>query len=289
MDDANNRTRLETDIAKLYLENQRLLARINQVIAASDAEDMVGLRSALLDLLSETATRFENEEQLMAECRYEAAEAHLNEHQQLLIEIRHQIADLNAGKLTVAYIGRFMHNWILQHIVSKDSQFVNAVLTQNGTTDRRRNVATNADGDEDNDLVSEFEERRLENLEPIHWSARMEIGVSAIDKDHRAIITLLNAIVEANRVNDKPRLSELLEQLGNETAEHFLVEEQLMADIDYALFAEHKAEHERLLDEYANQVEEFRKNNISAEFLCRFIYRWFVRHIEVLDATLRQD
>lgn len=286
MNDTDTRnTRLETDIAQLYLENQRLLERINQVIAASDAEDMAGLRTGLLDLLSETATRFENEERLMTECRYEAAEAHLNEHQQLLIEIRHQIADLNAGKLTVAYIGRFMHNWILQHIVNKDSQFVNAVLTQSGMTDRRRAATAHGEGE---DLISEFEERRLENLEPIRWSTRMEIGIPSIDKDHRAIITLLNAIIEAKRAEDKPRLAGLLEQLGNETAEHFLAEEQFMASINYALFDEHKAEHERLLDEYANQVDEFRNNNISAEFLCRFIYRWFVRHIEILDTTLQR-
>jgi len=287
--------RLGNDIARLYLDNQRLLGQIKRVIAASDAEDRAGLRAALLELLSETMARFEQEERLMSECQYEAAEAHQNEHQQLLIEIRHQIADLNAGKISVAHIGRFMHNWILQHIVSKDSQFVSAMLTQSGITDRRREALASADNNETApDLpdaarsdVAKFEERRLENLAPIDWSSSMEIGVPAIDDDHRAIITLLGAIIEANKATDKARLAELLEHLGNATAEHFRVEEELMSQLDKALFEAHKAEHSSLLDEYANQVDEFRKNNTSAEFLCRFIHRWFVRHIENLDTALR--
>ena len=272
------------DVAELYLANDDLLACIRRVVAASEDQDVAALRGALHDLQGETERRFALEETLMRECRYAAAGAHEIEHQRLLSEIRHQIDDLDGDKLTVAYIGRFVQNWVLQHVVSKDSDFVNAVLTHSGTTDRRRGAGELAD---DEPEVRQFEERRLENLEPIRWTANMEIGCRSIDADHRSIITLLNAIIDANQAADRPRLGELLEQLGDETAAHFQDEEQWMSEIGYELVHEHKAEHQRLLEEYANQVDEFHKDNISAEFLGRFIYRWFVRHIEGLDATLK--
>ena len=272
------------DVAELYLANDDLLACIRRVVAASEDEDVAALRSALHDLQGETERRFALEETLMRECRYAAAEAHRIEHQRLLGEIQHQIDDLDGNKLTVAYIGRFVQNWVLQHVVSKDSQFVNAIFTHDGTTDRRRETGELADGEHE---VREFEERRLENLEPIRWTANMEIGCRSIDTDHRSIITLLNAIIDANQAADRPRLGELLAQLGDETVAHFRDEEQWMSEIGYQLIDEHKAEHRRLLDEYANQVDEFHKDNISAEFLGRFIYRWFVRHIEGFDATLK--
>ena len=280
--------RLESDIAALYLDNRDLLGCINHVIAASDSSDMTGLRAALLALLAQTMARFEHEERLMHACAYEGAQAHQNEHRRLLLEIRQQLADLDIGKTNVAYIGRFLHNWILHHVVNEDGRFVSAILTQNNTTDRRSTATTPDEEKEDDDNEAlHFEERRLENLEPVRWSAKLEIGEATIDRDHCSIIMLLHAITDAGKSAERGRLADLLEQVGNETAAHFIAEEALMAGLDAAQRAEHCAEHQRLLDEYANQVDEFHKGNTSAEYLCRFIYRWFVRHIETYDVRLR--
>ena len=285
--------RFESDIAALYLDNRDLLDRISDVITASDRGDTPSLRSALLALLAQTMSRFEQEDRLMRECQYEGAPAHQSEHQRVLIEIRQQIEDLDDGKANVAYIGRFLRNWILQHIVSEDGRIATAILTQINLKDRRCAEPTEddevADTEADDDAILSCEERRLENLEPIRWSAKLEIGEVAIDDDHRAIITLLNAITEAgkNAGTERGRLFDLLEQVVNETAAHFAVEEALMTRLDETQRGEHCAEHQRLLNEYADQVDEFRKGKISAEYLCRFVYRWFVRHIESYDLGLR--
>ena len=291
--------RLESDIAALYLDNRDLLGDINRVIATCDNGDMAGLRAALLALLAQTMTRFEHEGRLMRDCEYKGALAHQNEHRRLLLEIRQQIADLDVGTANVAYIGRFLHNWILQHVVSEDGRFVTAILTQCNTKDRRGTADTPADtpdeaaaeaaADEDEDETLKFEERRLDKLEPIRWSAKLEIGEAGIDRDHRAIIMLLNAITDAGKNAERGRLADLLEQVGNETAAHFTAEEALMTGLNETQRTEHRVEHQHLLDEYANQVDEFHKNKISAEYLCRFLYRWFVRHIESFDVRLRPN
>ncbi|MEO8408928.1 MAG: hemerythrin family protein [Propionivibrio sp.] len=276
MNDMGGSWGIYKDVAGLYRENEELLERISRVVAASESEDLAGLADALRDLLARMESRFEREERLMREPRNETAAAHRLAHRQLLNEIRNQLDDLAGGKPTLAYIGRFMRNWMLQHLVDQDTEFANALVPQ---------------GDDapfpEFEERDEREERRLEILEPIRWAAELEIGDAQIDAEHRAIITLLNAIIDANEDDDRRRLAELLEQLGDQTATHFQNEERWMANISHKLLDEHRAEHQRLLDEYANQVEEFRNGSISAEFLCRFIYRWFVHHIEGLDASLK--
>lgn len=268
---------LETGISALDLDNQLLLGLIDRVVAASAGASPDGLKSSLLDLQAETIAHFEREERLMAECKYEAAAQHAADHRQLLAEIQHQINDLEAGKANVSYIGRFMHDWLLEHIVSKDSLFGKAILTHSGTTDRRLRP------DEEVDI---FEERRLGKLEAILWTPELAVGNEAIDDGHRALCARLNAILAARKSVVRERLAQLLEQLGNETAAHFRREEQLMASFKYQHAATHLDEHRKILDEFSHLVDDWRDRHISTELLCRFLYRWLLRHIAGSDIPL---
>lgn len=274
---------LETGISAVDLDNHSLLDLINRVVLASDGADATGLKSSLLALQVETIVRFEREEQLMRECQYEAAAQHQAEHQQLSAEIQHQIKDLEAGQGNAAFIARFMRDWLLQHIVSKDVLFGQAVLTQQGTTDRRHeNGDTHSAGHE----IDVFEERRLANLQPIAWTSKIAVGIETIDAGHRSMIALYNDILVASKSGDKTKLATLLEQLGNATAAHFQSEEQLMSGFHYELAATHTGQHRRLLDEFAHQVDDWRKNHISAALLCRFMHSWLLRHIAASDLPL---
>jgi len=268
---------LETGILAIDLDHKTLFDLVNRVIAASEKSDLAGLKSSLLDLQVELIAHFEREEHLMAECGYEAAAQHQEEHQQLAKEIQEQINDLDTDKGNVAFIARFMRNWLLQHIVSKDAHFGKALLTQRGTTDRRQ---TTDDG------IDIFEERRLGSMEPIQWTPALELGIEAIDTNHRAMIDTLNAILAVRQSEDKSGLATLLEQLGNETVADFQTEEALMLQLSVENLAAHKEEHRQFLDEFANQVDDWRENQISAELLCRFMHHWLIRHIAALDIPL---
>ena len=268
---------LETGISAMDLDHKTLLALVNRVIVASNEPDLVGLKSSLLDLQAELIAHFEREESLMAECIYEAATLHQEEHQQLASEIQEQINDLDAGKGNVTFIARFMRNWLLQHIATRDAHFGKALLTQRGTTDRRQ-IA--------DDGIDIFEERRLGGMEAIQWTPALELGIASIDANHRAMIDTLNAILATRQTDDKARLAALLEQLGNETAADFQTEEALMLQLSVENLATHKEEHRQLLDEFANQVDDWRQNRISAELLCRFMHHWLIRHIAALDIPL---
>lgn len=130
-----------------------------------------------------------------------------------------------------------------------------------------------------------FEERRWR---PIVWTTDIEVGVEVIDSGHRLLIDLYNSIRDASQLKDRAWTGVLLERLGNATAAHFQDEEALMSGIDYPLMAEHKQEHNKLLEEYAHQVDEWRDHHNSAELLCRFLYGWLLGHIVALDIELGQ-
>lgn len=269
---------LETGITTIDCEHRALLDLINHVIVASENSDLAELKSSLKKLQTAIDEHFAREEQLMIECAYEASVPHQEEHQQLAREIQNQISELDADKINVGFIARFMRNWLLQHIVTKDAHFGEAVRTQNGATDRRQ----------DNEEGEFFYERRMGNMEPIDWTPSLTLGIEAIDASHRAIIGTLNAIIAARHTADRANLAKLLEQLGNETAGEFEVEEALMKSCGYDNTKAHTEEHRKFLDEFSNQIDEWREHRISSELLCRFMYHWLGHHIADLDTPLAE-
>lgn len=274
---------LETGIAAVDFGNQTMLAMIDRVVAASAGSDRGVLQAALTDLQTGTIAHFEREERLMAECKYQAASQHRAEHQQLLAEIQHQINDMEEDKANISHIGRFMHNWLLQHITSKDQLLGKAILTQHGTTDRRDHPVEMDLADDQFDLI---DERRLGDLEEIVWSSKLAVGNEAIDEGHRSLFVALNAILVARKSADPESLATLLEDLGNATAAHFACEEKLMVNLDDKTVTQHLEEHKKLLDEFGNLVDDWRDKQISSDLLCRFLYRWLLGHIAGSDFPL---
>ena len=131
-----------------------------------------------------------------------------------------------------------------------------------------------------------FDIRRAGIPEPIVWSEKHLVGVEIIDAEHHALIDLFNSILAVSKSHNHADLAILLEQLGNITASHFESEETLMAQFDYAHAAQHRLDHQKLLDEFGHQVDDWRNKHISAELLCRFMYRWLLRHVIASDMAL---
>lgn len=122
----------------------------------------------------------------------------------------------------------------------------------------------------------------------ITWSARIEVGVASIDEEHRALVMLHNRILGCSQSADKTEMMGLLGLLGEATAAHFSNEDRLMTVPHYQHAEEHQEEHRSLLREFGHQVEDWYRGITSAELLCRFMHRWLLQHIVVLDRPLAQ-
>jgi len=69
---------------------------------------------------------------------------------------------------------------------------------------------------------------------------------------------------------------------------HFALEERVMASHGYVHYAEHKAEHERLLDEYAERITRFDRdpNPGDQNAMENVLRRWVVGHILTTDKKM---
>lgn len=75
----------------------------------------------------------------------------------------------------------------------------------------------------------------------IDWNPRFELGIEPVDREHRELIDLINALHGAmcrGAAHDKVVAG--LGRIYAQIAAHFALEEKLMRDANYPGFDEHK-------------------------------------------------
>lgn len=125
----------------------------------------------------------------------------------------------------------------------------------------------------------------------IEWQPQFEIGIPAIDHEHRLLIGLINQL--HNRLSEDAPKADILDFLGNVHADisaHFALEEKTMRDLSYDEYDAHKADHERLLDEIREIMDAYEADAYFdySESLSQQLERWFSEHFRTLDSRLHQ-
>jgi len=70
---------------------------------------------------------------------------------------------------------------------------------------------------------------------------------------------------------------------------HFALEENIMRARDYDQFDAHKADHERLLDEIRDMMDDYEDDEIFAEeVFAQRLQEWFAGHFRSHDARLHR-
>lgn len=125
----------------------------------------------------------------------------------------------------------------------------------------------------------------------IEWQPQFEIGIPAIDHEHREMIELINRL-HASLTNDAPKsdIDDFLGEVHANISAHFALEEKTMRDMAYAEFDAHKADHERLLDDIRDIMDAF---DADAYFdyggsLAEGLRVWFTEHFRTMDARLHR-
>ena len=123
----------------------------------------------------------------------------------------------------------------------------------------------------------------------IEWRDDFRLGVPAVDYEHETLIALLNGLHAAHEGDrDRVDVSRFLAEVHVMISAHFALEERLMREHGYDEFRQHKADHERLLDEIRDimdQVEADRTFTYQEE-LSRRLAAWFGVHFKTHDARL---
>jgi len=121
----------------------------------------------------------------------------------------------------------------------------------------------------------------------ILWRKEFETGETAIDHEHKEMIGRINEFLAI--ANEQPETELVLDHLGNIYAwisAHFALEEKIMREQRYAEFAAHKDDHEKLLDELRDIMDEIEQSGyvgIGQDIRDR-MSNWFTRHFKTQDA-----
>jgi hemerythrin-like metal-binding protein len=115
----------------------------------------------------------------------------------------------------------------------------------------------------------------------IQWSERYEIGIAAIDGQHREMLDIANRLLEGLRAGrDRDELVETLRELVRATEHNIATEERLMQEHGLAV-AHHAEEHQRLLE--AIQHFDLRLDPGGLAESTRFLHEWLLGHIDEDD------
>ncbi|MDX1432705.1 MAG: bacteriohemerythrin [Gammaproteobacteria bacterium] len=124
----------------------------------------------------------------------------------------------------------------------------------------------------------------------IEWRAEYSVGVPAVDAEHRELIELINEL-HAGLEGEDARMStaDFLGEIHARIAAHFALEEKIMREHNYDQLADHKADHERLLDEIRDLMDAYEDGHyVDFERLSRDLDRWFTEHFKTKDARLHR-
>lgn len=125
----------------------------------------------------------------------------------------------------------------------------------------------------------------------IAWDEKFSVGIAAVDHEHRALIALVNeAHARLGHPDAVVDVEDVLGEIYARIAAHFALEERLMQERRYDDYAAHKADHERLLDEIRDIMDDVEDYGIyDAPRLARRLAEWFSVHFQTHDARLHRN
>lgn len=127
----------------------------------------------------------------------------------------------------------------------------------------------------------------------VEWSDQYKLGIEAVDHEHRELIGLINnlhqELVESGNMDDQSVLSFMGEIFAKVSA-HFALEEKEMRVRKYRDYAEHKEDHEDLLDGIRDIMDGY-EQGLYRDFqdkLQEHLSSWFSVHFRTKDAALHR-
>ena len=121
----------------------------------------------------------------------------------------------------------------------------------------------------------------------IDWDERFSVGIASVDHEHREMIRLINEL--HGQLGGGGSVAGFLGEIYARISAHFALEEKVMRERRYDQYEDHKADHERLLDEIRDIMDDYEDNRIyEDEILAVRLGNWFGGHFRTRDARLHR-
>ena len=122
------------------------------------------------------------------------------------------------------------------------------------------------------------------------WKSEYSLGIPDVDHEHQELFDLINALhAHLFEPESGTTVTDFLGELFSKISSHFALEEKLMHDGQYAEFPAHKADHERLLDEIRDLMDDYEDGGyVDLDRFAGNLERWFSVHFSTHDAALHR-
>lgn len=120
--------------------------------------------------------------------------------------------------------------------------------------------------------------------DPIEWQSHFNLGIAAIDYQHRELADLLNLLAGAVHTATTLDPIALLQRLYDMARDHFLYEEKLMLSSGFPDYLQHQREHALLLGELKSLTNAIHHGTTPLDpALLQALRQWLVAHIATSD------
>ena len=122
----------------------------------------------------------------------------------------------------------------------------------------------------------------------IEWKKEYAVGVPAVDTDHRELIDLINDLYEQLQSGRySVNMNDFLGEVYDSMARHFAREEEVMNMNEYPQYEEHKADHERVLEDINNIMYDYQDGLLKDDaIMAEMLEGWFSNHFANHDLLL---
>jgi hemerythrin-like metal-binding protein len=125
----------------------------------------------------------------------------------------------------------------------------------------------------------------------VEWREEFRTGIAAVDYEHENLIRLLNALHDQLGAGaDAAEVEAFLGEVHAKISAHFALEEKIMRERGYDQYADHKGDHERLLDGIRDIMDDYRAGAYRDfdQALAAHLQTWFTEHFKTRDARLHK-
>lgn len=124
----------------------------------------------------------------------------------------------------------------------------------------------------------------------LDWEEDFACGVASIDHEHRELIEVINDLLaRMGEDGTEDEVAYFLGEVHGQIESHFALEEKLMRDAGYPNYGPHKADHDRLLDEIRDIMEDAGTGlSGTRDSLAQRLRDWFSDHFRTLDRDLHK-
>lgn len=113
-----------------------------------------------------------------------------------------------------------------------------------------------------------------------NWSVQYETGIFMVDTQHKKLVEAINTLHEAMKDGKgKEKAESTLNFLVDYTVQHFTAEEGLMKQKNYPDFVNHKAVHDKLVNEVKNMRTNYLAGKVLPMEVSSFMSDWLKTHI----------